>query len=595
MTIRFRFSPLFTALIALQSLQLNAAVLEEVIVTAQKRAESAQDVPIAITAFSGDAIENKNIFSAKDLQKFTPGLRIAQQDASKTFIRMRGVGSRKFDVGSEGSVGVFVDELYLPRFSGADIGLLDLQRVEVLRGPQGTLFGRNTAAGAISVWTRRPSQEQEAYLEAGAGNEDSYIVRGAASGGVTDKLSLRLALGKQEQGGFQQNTLTGTTDNRINTIARFQGLYDQSDTLTILGSIQYTKREQDALLQKNIPTLPDGAITPLFGSPIIKFAANDDFRDYPITHDGGIDYDTVMATLRIEKEFGGFDLVATSGYLDGDGGITQDFDGNEAAIAIIPWEEEYDTFSQEIRLVGKNWLAGVYYYSDDAASRYVFDWHAESLQGLLTRGAGKRDNVPIEVETTSWAAFGEYTLDFGEQWSLSLGGRYSTDEKDWVLAGETTLPGLPIVLVPYVYDDGDDWDSFDPKVALKYRVNDDVLAYFTYSEGYKAGGVQFTALTEALARQVFDPEELSAYELGVKSDLMDNTLRVNATAFYYDYQDLRYSELILRLAVVCRSHLPRTQPKVKYPGWSSISTGCPPKLLISAWPTPTWIRNTLTI
>ncbi|MCY4426829.1 MAG: TonB-dependent receptor plug domain-containing protein [Halieaceae bacterium] len=173
MTICFRFSPLLTALIALQSLQLNAAALEEVIVTAQKRAESAQDVLIAITAFSGDAIENRNIFSAKDLQKFTPGLRIAQQDASKTFIRMRGVGSRKFDVGSEGSVGVFVDELYLPRFSNADIGLLDLQRVEVLRGPQGTLFGRNTAAGAISVWTRRPSQEQEAYLEAGAGNEDS--------------------------------------------------------------------------------------------------------------------------------------------------------------------------------------------------------------------------------------------------------------------------------------------------------------------------------------------------------------------------------------------------------------------------------------
>ncbi|MCY4426830.1 MAG: TonB-dependent receptor [Halieaceae bacterium] len=365
-------------------------------------------------------------------------------------------------------------------------------------------------------------------------------MRGAASGGVTDKLSLRLALGKQEQGGFQRNTLTGTTDNRTNTTARFQGLYDQSDTLTILGSIQYTKREQDALLQKNISTLPDGAIMPLFGSPIIKFAANDDFRDYPITHDGGIDFDTVMATLRIEKEFGGFNLVATSGYLDGDGVITQDFDGNEAAIAIIPgWEEEYDTLSQEIRLVGKNWLVGVYYYSDDAASSYVFDYHAESLQGLLTRGAGKRDNVPIEVETTSWAAFGEYTLDFSEQWALSLGGRYSTDEKDWVLAGETTLPGLPVVLAPYVYDDGDDWDSFDPKVALKYRVNDDVLAYFTYNEGYKAGGVQFTAITEALARQVFDPEELSAYELGVKSDLMDNTLRVNATAFYYDYQDLQ--------------------------------------------------------
>ncbi len=462
--------------------------LEEVVVTAQKRAQSAQDVPIAITALSGEFLEEWNVLSVTDLQKFTPGLSIPQQDASKTFIHIRGVGSGKFDAGSSGSVGVFIDEIYLPRFSGADIGLLDLARVEVLKGPQGTLFGRNTAAGAISVTTRRPTEETEGFLEAGAGNKDSYLTRGAISGAVTENLSMRLAAGHQEDGGFQKNTLTGNTDDRNTTTGRLTAQFDASDTLTVLSTVQYTNRKQDALTAEKyrlwVPR--DGSIVPVVGNPTKNFTANNDFRDYPITSDGGIDYDTWFASVRIEKDLDDMQLVSISGYLNGDGTTDQDFDANDAEVGITRFKEDYDTFSQEFRLAGDQWLGGIFYFRDDVNADYIFEWLDDSIIDLFQPGVVT--NGPMDNVTTSWAVFGQYTFDLTDQLALTLGGRYSEDEIDFTLKGITNAPGVPPVPVPYTYSDKKDWNSFDPKVSFTYQVNDAILTYLTYSEGNKARG-----------------------------------------------------------------------------------------------------------
>lgn len=514
-------------------------MLEEIIVTAQKRAQSAQDVPISITALDGDFLEERNIFSAQDLEKFTPGLRIPQQDAAKTFIRIRGVGSRKFDIGAAGSVGVFTDEVYQPRFSGADIGFLDMGRVEVLKGPQGTLFGRNTAAGAISAWTRKPTHESEGYIEAGLGSEDSYLVRGAVNGSVTDNLAMRFAAGHEERGGFQKNTLTGTSDDSTNTTARLQALWDVSDTLTVQAFAQYNERGQDAMLQKNIALgTEDGQIFPLLMAPGRVAIDNGDFRDYPLTHDGDFDYETLMLYLRVEKDFEHFDLVSLTSYLDGEGDIENDFDSAEVNIGLSLFEEDYDTFSQELRFVGEQWLAGAYYYVDDAFSSYKFAWFEDSLPAFLW-GGDIFDDGPLDIETTSWAVFGEYRVDFTERLSLTLGGRYSVDEIDFTRGATTSAPGMIPTPVDFKYSDDEEWDSFDPKVSLTFQATDDLMAYFTYSEGYKAGGTQFTAPNEAIASILFDPEELTAYEVGMKSELLDRTLRLNASLFYYDYQDLQ--------------------------------------------------------
>jgi iron complex outermembrane receptor protein len=513
--------------------------LEEVVVTAQKRAQSAQDVPISITALSGEFIEERGIATAQDLEKFTPGLRIPQQDAAKTFIRIRGVGSRKFDIGAAGSVGVFVDEVYLPRFSGADIGFLDIERIEVLRGPQGTLFGRNTAAGAISSSTRRPSHETEGFVEAGVGNEDSYLVRGAVSGSATDNLAMRVSAGHEQRGGFQENTVTGNSDDSSNTTARVQALLDATDTLTAQAFVQFNNRQQDALLQKNIALgTDDGEVFPLLIAPGVQAFDNGDFRDYPITDDGDFDYDTWVSYLRLEKQFEQFDLVSLTSYLDGDGATMNDFDSAEVNVGRTVFDEDYDTFSQEIRLVGEQWLFGAYYYRDDAVSETNFFWLEDSLPALLS-GDDILDGGPLDLETTSWALFGEYRFDFSERLALTLGGRYSVDEIDFTFDVKTSAPGLIPTLENFVYSDDEDWNSFDPKISLTFAATDDLMAYFTYSEGYKAGGVQFTTPNVEIASQIFDPEELDSYEIGVKSELLNRTLRLNASLFYYDYQDLQ--------------------------------------------------------
>lgn len=519
--------------------EVSARKLEEVVVSATKREAGMQDVPIAITAISGEELERRNILSATDLEKFTPGLRLPQQDASRTFVRIRGVGSRKFDIGSEGSVGIFVDEIYIPRFSSADLGFFDAARVEVLKGPQGTLLGRNTAAGAISVTNRRPGAESEAFVDVGISNEDSYLLRGAVSGPVSDTVAMRASLARVERGGMQQNTVTGTTDDRTSTLGRLQASWEATDSVNVLGTLQYAKREQAAMLQKNTAIGDDGVISPLFGTPGVVYTVDDDLRDYPMTEDGEFTGESLLGSLRVEKFVGGVSIISITGYQHTEDDIFEDFDAALPAIGTSSTDTESDTWSQEFRVVADNFLGGLFLYHDSADSEGGFFWHEDSLQAFLSGEPLSSDVGLVEVETTSWAVFGEYRFDLADAWALTVGGRYSFDEKDFSYEGQTSLVGLPAVFAPFAVEGTENWDSFDPKIALTWEPREDFLAYLTYSEGYKSGGVQFTAINEALARELFDPEELSSYELGVKSELLDKTLRLNASLFYYEYEDLQ--------------------------------------------------------
>ncbi|MEO0438901.1 MAG: TonB-dependent receptor [Pseudomonadota bacterium] len=525
----------------------SQGVLEEVIVTAQKRSESAQGVPISITALSGDAVEKQNILSATDLEKFTPGLRIPQQDSAKTFINIRGVGSKKFDVGSSGSVGVFTDEVYLPRFSGADIGFLDIERVEVLKGPQGTLFGRNTIAGAISSWTRKPSFESEGFLEGGVSNKSSYLVRGAVNGTLSDAIAARVSFGQQDTGGFQTNTLTGSTDDRSTTTARLQLSWDVDETLNLLTFLQYNNRQQDALLQRSFAATEDSQqIFPLLARPGLEVFDNGDRRDYPLSSDGDFEYDTWMGYVRAEKEFDDFQLVSLTSYIQGDGLTLVDFDLTEAEVGTSLFDEDYDTFSQEFRVVGDQWIIGAYYFLDDAYSDYEFTWFQDSIFGFFGQD-GLRQNGPIDIETEAYALFGEYQLDLSDKWTLKLGGRYSIDQIEFERIGFSIPPGQSEPIVDYTFSDSERWTSFDPKISFTYQLTEDAIAFASYNEGYKAGGTQFTATNIIVAMQTFDPEELSSYELGFKSELLDRTLRINGSLFYYEYEDLQVQTVNVNL------------------------------------------------
>lgn len=523
------------------------SVLEEIIVTAQKKTESIQDVPITITAFDSDSLDFLNVTAIDDLAQFTPGLNIAQGDPARMSVRIRGIGSIKFDVGSEGSVGIFIDEIYMPRFSGIDFGLSDIERVEVLKGPQGTLFGRNTTGGAISIVSASPTQEAEGYIDAEVSNRDSYLVRGAISGGITDNLSLRLAAGQQVVGGFVENTLTGTTNDQESQTARLSLRYEPSDDLRISGSVEYTSVDADVIIG-SLAILPGGFTFPLLSPPTGPFPftptpVTEDPYTEPNNFDGQLETESFLSVFRLEKDFENLTFVSLTGYRDSELDQSEDFDHTRLNVGQTIIEEESDTFSQEFRLSAENWIFGVYYYVDDAYRADNYGWKSDSLPYLLAGGTELVSSPIVDVKTTSWALFGQYSFAVTDNLSLVLGARYSEDEKDFTLSGETSFPGVPTVPVPFAYDDKKTWDSFDPKISLDYNVSEDALVYFSYSQGYKSGGVQFSAGFEALARQIFDPEELDAYEIGIKSDLLEGRMRLNSAVYYYDYTNLQQQRI----------------------------------------------------
>lgn len=519
--------------------QSSGGVLEEVIVTAQKRSESVQDVPFSVTAFSANAIDDLNIISVTNLAKFTPGMNISQSDPGRTKIRIRGIGSRKFDVGSESSVGVFVDEVYIARFSGIEFSLLDIARIEVLKGPQGTLFGRNTTGGAISIVSEGPSDEFGGFVEGWLGNKDSTLLRGSVTGEVAPGLTMRLSGGQEEKGGFSTNTVTGDTDDRTSEALRLIAQYAPSDDLRITGSVQYTNIEAEGLAGKSIATLPGGLAVPLLAFPPGRtVSVTPDLYSGELNYGGFSDIEATLGILRIEKELGNLDFVSLTSYRDSTVDQEEDFDRTILDVGFGGIDEDSQTFSQEFRISEDNWILGLYYYNDDAFRNDIFGWNADSLPAFLN-GGPKVDESIVGVETTSWAVFGQYTFDLTGQLSLTLGGRYSYDEKDFKLEGVSSGPGAPVIGVPFVYEDDVDWDSFDPKVSLDWKVSDDIMVYASASTGYKSGGVQFTAFRLEQATEVFDPEELEAYQVGIKADFLDNTLRVNAETYFYDYTNLQ--------------------------------------------------------
>ncbi|MEM6627783.1 MAG: TonB-dependent receptor plug domain-containing protein, partial [Pseudomonadota bacterium] len=230
--------------------------LEVVSVTAEKQEESSQDVPVTLTVFSGDTADALNVVAVEDLVRFTPGLNVQQSDQARTRVRIRGVGSRKFDVGSDPSVGVFIDEVYMPRFSGQEFALLDVERIEVLKGPQGTLFGRNTPGGAISIISRDPSDEFEGFAEVGLADRGGYSFKGSVAGAMSETLRGSLNYGEQFQGGYIENALTGTENDETSRAARGKLVYEPSNDLKITGSLQFTEVDADGIIGASLATNP---------------------------------------------------------------------------------------------------------------------------------------------------------------------------------------------------------------------------------------------------------------------------------------------------------------------------------------------------
>ena len=510
-------------------------VLEEIIVTAEKREASIQDTALAITAVSGDLLENGGLDEIEDLSLDVPSL-VFSRAGGEAQLYIRGVGTNLFGIGQDSSVAVHQDGVYQGR---AQMGLnqfLDVERVEVLRGPQGTLYGRNATAGVINIIHREPGDEAEGYVNLKLGNFNRYDGEAAYGGPIGENAGFRLAVRYGSDGGFTEDldpTGGDEVDGGETMAARATVTFAVSDTIgaKIIGD--YTDFDGDNRTIRPRGNLHRSAAEGALPLPDFDQTRNevDSFQKWTIS---GI-------TAEVTADLGGgLSLTSITGYRQFEDSFRFNTDGTEIFVTQTHFERDTDQFSEEIRLAcdcpDYEWIAGLYYFTEDK----------EEALGLPAINFGGAFNIFATNKTDAWAGFGELTWHFSDRLDGIVGVRYSNEEKeDWNLRGLTggNFDGLFGASDPRAFsfafmprNTTDDWNAFTPKLGLTYDYSDNILLYSTLTRGFKSGGTNSLSGDPA-----FDPEYLWSLELGGKSTLADGRAIANAAAFYYDYTDLQVS------------------------------------------------------
>lgn len=528
-------------------------VIEEIIVTARKRTESMQDVPITINAVSGDLLESGAYQEMNDIDQLATNVVFEGLDRTKPLIFVRGIGTRTYDPGSDPSVGVFIDGVYLGRFGGLDMDLAEVERVEILKGPQGTLYGRNTIGGALSVVTKNPTEEFEAKLSTEIGSseisgDDLWSVSARVAGELANSGILgSLAVNHRERDGYiriANSSTRGANEDSTGVMGKL--IFPLGESASLKLSADYSTMDGPALIFTR-DDLNGRSPTPLTaaGIPIpIPPAPVDLYEPTANRTDVFTDKDIYGLSATIEAELGDWQFTSISSYREMEWIAGDDLDASELDVSYLLEIEDSDQMSQEFRFSrsGENTdlLVGLFYGRENVDRHDVLDFGLDGLELFVAAlGVDLIWDFGAKLESTSYAAFAQFDWQFAEDWALTLGGRYSRDKKEL----DYNIVTLNILLPSFTLQPSDEWSSFDPSLSLKYNVSDDVMVYASYSAGYKSGAFQFFPSTASAARKIADPEEVNAIEFGVKTQLLDHRLQLNAAIFNMDYQDLQLLSL----------------------------------------------------
>lgn len=555
----------------------NSRVLEEIVVTSQKREESLQDVPIAVSVISGENIRSGGISNLQDLSASIPNLYIAESFVGDS-IFVRGIGSGQNNLGFEQAVGQVVDGFFYGRSRFSRVSFLDVERVEVLKGPQGSLLGKNTTAGAINITSAKPTQEFEAWVSPTWEFEadEGLSIEGAVSGPLSENLRGRVALSYVDRDSFIKNATAGVDDASVeDLVARVSLAWDVSEDVDALFQYQYGELDHEggnnqySHCDKNSQQVPGLPVIVNFTSIFTSIAADDCKANYKRTGTAvntsgenveGKETNFDTYALTINWDLGDYTLTSLTGYATYDYRDLQDGDRTSVDLATFgslgtapDFAEDYEHWSQELRITsadnGKyNFIAGLYYMEKEQDTDYGV--HFYNIAGL----AASRFIFTHE-EGTTYAAFGQMTYHLNEQWDLTFGGRYTYEEKEassvqgplLPFSSTTILCGLPAAGVCFVHDIDDEFDeeNFSPVLTVQWRPNNDSMYYASVKRGFKAGGYDHLLVsnqaTDAgiMDRFGFDSEEVTSYELGLKLTLADGTAQLNGAIFLSEFDDLQ--------------------------------------------------------
>ena len=571
-------------------------IFEEVVVTARQREERAQTVPIPITALSAEQLVRRNLMEVRDLEKLSPNTSIDYSAVNGNAIQVfiRGIGQTNWAATQDPKIGMYVDGVYFSRPQGALVDFNDVERVEVLRGPQGTLFGRNTTAGLIHIINNRPSTDGfESDITLGAGNDGQSNYGLVVNAPLSENWAARLALSGQQADGVMINSFTGKDrGNEDSTNARFALRY-QGDKLD--AQLSYTNFEADErgplgsctwhATDDPFVELGRGGVLSLatiFGTfDSVRENCIGTTRDVSIdtTNDENIRADVDNVVLNLSYDFGSLTLDSITSKRDiehfsGTWGWVMGNGPGSNMLEILNNYGDTEAMSQEIRLSGVSdsveWVVGAYWFEEETDESldvplfrdvmapdpavWPFFYAPDGAGGTLGAAAlgaqlyGSRSQT-YDVTNENQAFFAEVTFSLNEKWDLTVGARRTTDDRDFtriqtLFNGQPDpfyfCPGMPVVeLAPGVVAAGSDrcrqtvsYSKTTPRVIASYQASDDVMFYGSYSLGYSSGG-----FNQDTRMRPYLPETADNYEFGMKSDLLDGRMRFNATVFHNEYKN----------------------------------------------------------
>ncbi|MDR3511942.1 MAG: TonB-dependent receptor [Caulobacteraceae bacterium] len=500
-------------------------------VTAQKRAENVQAVPISINALSGATLAKSGVTNIDDLQHFAPGLTISAVGAGfVSYTYLRGGGTNQIDAGSDPSVAYFVDEVYIGGTAGLQFDLFDIDHVEVLKGPQGALFGRNAASGAISVTTKRPSPVFGGTLDAEVGDYGDYTARVGVTGPLDkdDHWLYRLALGYRHRDGFTKNLAGGPDPGRIESYGGRAQIEYVGDTVTFLLTADGLQARDGMTNQFIASANKSGLLSP---AAIAALPPGESFYKHYYNVDGFEHQTLGDLTGRLEWKTPVGTITSITALRSNLFDRLQDQDATIADSYVLATHERDETFSQEVRLAGQaarwRWIGGFYYYHGRVTDNWVLKAGPAFPTAVVENHTATDDSV---ITSDAYALFGQATYDFTDQLSLTAGGRYSIDDK----RDQREVKGF-LAASPFSVDPHAQWSSFDPSASLNFKLTPDILTYVSYRQGYKSGGFQtLLPSTAAVANKPFQPENVKAYEVGLKSEWFDHRLLADIAVFRQD-------------------------------------------------------------
>lgn len=546
-------------------------ILDDIVVTAQKKSENAQDVPISIAAFSGNALAELGINESDQLGQFVPGLEIATSSGknSQLILFLRGAGLSDFNNNNAGPIGIYSDEVYISSPILTSFQFFDTERLEVLKGPQGTLYGRNTTGGAVKFITNKPTEELSFSGRAGYESFNTIDLEAAVSGPLSETVRGRVAVSKNTSDGPVKNLLTGGDENGNDSLF-WRGMldFDVTENLFVRANVHGASVDSRAFKFNHFGAGPGGANA-------LGYIAPQDPFEGEYNQDGNVDTDSIGGYVEAKYDFGGMELTSITAYDEADSFIPEETDGAPLNIINIDYGVKSETLSQELRLTGDagsaNWLLGGFYLTESLDQNQSIDLFNDirALTGGLADPFGiATDGAPVlfartlnEQDTESYALFGQVDFDVTDRLTLTAGARYTKETRDFsasaVLEDETgyIFPGeddpLPAGTIPlYSFPDLSlSNDAVSWRAGADYSVNDNILLFASAARGFKSGGfnggfLSLDAAESAVQVQPYEPEFLTAYELGIKSDLLSNRLRFNASVFLNDFKDLQVFTLV---------------------------------------------------